>query len=288
MAEQADGCIRIETALDTSGFIAGKRELEASAQNMAQNVSQIGSIAENTGKIISQSFAASGQQIDQQTEKVENLNGELDKLGNQKQEIKITRWNDDSKNSDYGGPIEKDTLVDARSLGYSKEIADAVDGNLASTQDHVNELRQAIEETKASMKSMEKDGKWWGDEDYDKAAVKLDQLQKAAKDYKSELYSPTPNANPFGMDTLAGKIREAELELNRLSEAGKGLGDEQYDKAYQKLARLTSEAREYKRALVTDGSNTGAKSLSETMSGVGQRLQKSAKSIGSVTKGLKK
>ena len=288
MAEQADGCIRIETALDTSGFIAGKRELEASAQNMAQNVSQIGSIAENTGKIISQSFAASGQQIDQQTEKVENLNGELDKLGNQKQEIKITRWNDDSKNSDYGGPIEKDTLVDARSLGYSKEIADAVDGNLASTQDHVNELRQAIEETKASMKSMEKDGKWWGDEDYDKAAVKLDQLQKAAKDYKSELYSPTPNANPFGMDTLAGKIREAELELNRLSEAGKGLGDEQYDKAYQKLARLTSEAREYKRALVTDGSNTGAKSLSETMSGFGQRLQKSAKSIGSVTKGLKK
>lgn len=288
MAEQADGCIRIETALDTSGFIAGKRELEASAQNMAQNVSQIGSIAENTGKIISQSFAASGQQIDQQTEKVENLNGELDKLGNQKQEIKITRWNDDSKNSDYGGPIEKDTLVDARSLGYSKEVADAVDGNLASTQDHVNELKQAIEETKAAMKSMEKDGKWWGDEDYDKAAVKLDQLQKAAKDYKSELYSPTPNANPFGMDTLAGKIREAELELNRLSEAGKGLGDEQYDKAYQKLARLTAEAREYKRALVTDGSNTGAKSLSETMSGFGQRLQKSAKSIGSVTKGLKK
>ena len=288
MAEQADGCIRIETALDTSGFIAGKRELEASAQNMAQNVSQIGSIAENTGKIISQSFAASGQQIDQQTEKVENLNGELDKLGNQKQEIKITRWNDDSKNSDYGGPIEKDTLVDARSLGYSKEVADAVDGNLASTQDHVNELKQAIEETKAAMKSMEKDGKWWGDEDYDKAAVKLDQLQKAAKDYKSELYSPAPNANPFGMDTLAGKIREAELELNRLSEAGKGLGDEQYDRAYQKLARLTSEAREYKRALVTDGSNTGAKSLSETMSGFGQRLQKSAKSIGSVTKGLKK
>ena len=288
MAEQADGCIRIETALDTSGFIAGKRELEASAQNMAQNVSQIGSIVENTGKIISQSFAASGQQIDQQTEKVENLNGELDKLGNQKQEIKITRWNDDSKNSDYGGPIEKDTLVDARSLGYSKEVADAVDGNLASTQDHVNELKQAIEETKAAMKSMEKDGKWWGDEDYDKAAVKLDQLQKAAKDYKSELYSPTPNANPFGMDTLAGKIREAELELNRLSEAGKGLGDEQYDKAYQKLARLTAEAREYKRALVTDGSNTGAKSLSETMSGFGRRLQKSAKSIGSVTKGLKK
>ena len=287
MADQADGCIRIETALDTSGFIAGKRELEASAQKMAQNVSQLGSIAEATGKTVAQSFAASGQQIDQQTEKVQSLNGELDKLGNQKQEIKITRWND-SANSDYGGPIEKDTTVDSRYMGYSKEVADAIDGNLANTQEHVNELKQAIEETKASMKSMEKDGKWWGDEDYDKAAVKLDQLQKAAKDYKSELYSPAPNANPFGMDTLAGKIREAELELNRLSEAGKGLGDEQYDKAYQKLARLTAEAREYKKTLAASDTDAGGKSFSETLSGFGKRISDSTKKVGKFSQSLKK
>ncbi len=287
MADQADGCIRIETALDTSGFIAGKRELEASAQKMAQNVSQLGSIAESAGKTVAQSFAASGQQIDQQTEKVQSLNGELDKLGNQKQEIKITRWND-SANSDYGGPIEKDTTVDSRYMGYSKEVADAIDGNLANTQEHVNELKQAIEETKASMKSMEKDGKWWGDEDYDKAAVKLDQLQKAAKDYKSELYSPAPNANPFGMDTLAGKIREAELELNRLSEAGKGLGDEQYDKAYQKLARLTAEAREYKKTLAAGDADAGGKSFSETLSGFGKRISDSTKKVGKFSQSLKK
>lgn len=287
MSDQADGCIRIETALDTSGFIAGKRELEASAQKMAQNVSQIGSIAESAGKTVAQSFAASGQQIDQQTQKIQGLNSELDKLGSQKQEIKITRWND-SANSDYGGPIEKDTTVDSRYMGYSKEVADAIDGNLANTQEHVNELKQAIEETKASMKSMEKDGKWWGDEDYDKAAVKLDQLQKAAKDYKSELYSPAPNANPFGMDTLAGKIREAELELNRLSEAGKGLGDEQYDKAYQKLARLTAEAREYKKTLAAGDADAGGKSFSETLSGFGKRISDSTKKVGKFSQSLKK
>lgn len=287
MSDQADGCIRIETALDTSGFIAGKRELEASAQKMAQNVSQLGSIAESAGKTVAQSFAASGQQIDQQTQKVQGLNSELDKLGSQKQEIKITRWND-SANSNYDGPIEKDTTVDSRYMGYSKEVADAIDGNLANTQEHVNELKQAIEETKASMKSMEKDGKWWGDEDYDKAAVKLDQLQKAAKDYKSELYSPAPNANPFGMDTLAGKIREAELELNRLSEAGKGLGDEQYDKAYQKLARLTAEAREYKKTLAAGDADAGGKSFSETLSGFGKRISDSTKKVGKFSQSLKK
>lgn len=281
MADHADGCIRIETALDTSGFIAGKRELEASAQKMAQNVSQIGSIAESAGKTVAQSFAASGQQIDQQTQKVQGLNSELDKLGSQKQEIKITRWNDNSKTSDYGGPVTVDNGKNEKymPLHPADPSLTVQTDPIKESVKTINELRQAIEETKAAMKSMEKSGKWWGDEEYDKAAVKLEQMQQAAKDYKSELYSPAPNANPFGLDTLAGKVREAELNLNRLSEAGKGLGDADYDEAYKKLSRLTAEAREYRKALTEDGGNK--KTFSESLDNIGQRLQKSVKAIGS-------
>lgn len=288
MADQADGRIVIATALDNSGFIAGKRELEATAQKLAQDVTQIGSASEDAARTQAQSFAASSQQIDQQAEKVENLNNQLDKLGNQKQEIKITRWDDTSKNSDYGGPLEKDTMVDAKSLGYSKEVMDAIDNNLSGTQDHVNELKSSIEALKAEMKTMERSGKWFGDEEYDKAAVKLAQMQQAAKDYKSELYSPAPNANPFGLDTIAGKVRQAEIELNRLSEAGKGLGDADYDQAYQKLSRLTAEAREYKKALTTDDSGTGKRSFSDKLAGLGGRLKSSVKQVGSLTKEFKK
>ena len=257
MSEQADGSIRIETALDTSGFLKGKREVESSAKEMGQNVEAVGASAEKTAEKIAQTFSGSGQQIDQQTEKVENLNSALDKLGSEKHEIPITRWNDASKVSDYGGPLRVD---DGKNEKYMP--LHPADPSLTIKTDPfkdaektVNELRQGIENLKAEMKSMEKSGKWWGDEDYDKAAVKLEQMQQAAKDYKAQLYSPTPDANPFGLDTLEGKVREAELALNRLSQAGKGLGDADYDKAYQNLAKLNAEAREYKKELVSPVSN---------------------------------
>ena len=71
-------------------------------------------------------------------------------------------------------------------------------------------------------------------------------------------------ANPFGLDTLAGKLREAELELEHLKNAGKGLGDADYDKAYQKLVGLTAEAKEYKKNLAVNAVlNENSKKLDE-------------------------
>lgn len=257
MSEQADGSIRIETTLDTSGFLKGKREVESSAKEMGQNVEAVGASAEKTAEKIAQTFSGSGQQIDQQTEKVENLNSALDKLGSEKHEIPITRWNDASKVSDYGGPLRVDDGKNEKymPLHPADPSLTIKTEPLKEAEKTVNELRQGIENLKAEMKSMEKSGKWWGDEDYDKAAVKLEQMQQAAKDYKAQLYSPTPDANPFGLDTLEGKVREAELALNRLSQAGKGLGDADYDKAYQNLAKLNAEAREYKKEPVSPVSN---------------------------------
>ena len=257
MSEQADGSIRIETTLDTSGFLKGKREVESSAKEMGQNVEAVGASAEKTAEKIAQTFSGSGQQIDQQTEKVENLNSALDKLGSDKHEIPITRWNDASKVSDYGGPLRVDDGKNEKymPLHPADPSLTIKTDPLKDAEKTVNELRQGIENLKAEMKSMEKSGKWWGDADYDKAAVKLEQMQQAAKDYKAQLYSPTPDANPFGLNTLDGKVREAELALNRLSQAGKGLGDADYDKAYQNLAKLNAEAREYKKELVSPVSN---------------------------------
>ena len=65
------------------------------------------------------------------------------------------------------------------------------------------------------------------------------------KQYKKELNSPTQAANPFGLDTYAGKIREAELSLQALKNAGKGLGSKEFDEAYRKLALLKDEAKRY-------------------------------------------
>ena len=279
----ADGRIEIETAIDTDGFKIGVKEMEEAARHMSRSVSKIGATAEEAAKQQMQSFSSASKQYDDQIEKAEKLNSELEKLNKNKQDIKITRWNDNTENSDYDGPLLPPTTVSEKNLGYSKETAEKIEEVGKSAEDserQVNELYQSIEELKQSIKTMESNGKWWGDEEYDQAAVNLERMKQAAKDYKSELMSPVPNENPFGLDTLAGKIKAAEIELRKCIEAGKGLGDTKYDRAYQKLAALNAEAKEYRKNL-TD--TAGAKEIKRTSGYFGE----AGKKIRGLTKYLK-
>lgn len=128
--------------------------------------------------------------------------------------------------------------------GYNQEVIDFVE-NYSKASQVVNEMKRALEEAKAAVKDLEAQGKWFGDEDYDRAAEKLNRIVSDIKQYKKELTSPTQAANPFGLDTYAGKIREAELALQALKNAGKGLGSKEFDEAYRKLALLKDEAKRY-------------------------------------------
>lgn len=128
--------------------------------------------------------------------------------------------------------------------GYNKEAMDFIE-NYRGSSDAVNEMKRALEEARSAVKSLEGQGKWFGDEEYDAAIAKLDRINSDIKQYKKEVSSPPPAANPFGLDTIAGKIREAELALQSLEAAGKGLGDADYDKAYRNLALLRDEAKRY-------------------------------------------
>ena len=128
--------------------------------------------------------------------------------------------------------------------GYNQEVIDFVE-NYSQASQVVNEMKRALEEAKAAVKDLEAQGKWFGDEDYDRAAEKLNRIVSDIKQYKKELTSPTQAANPFGLDTYAGKIREAELALQALKNAGKGLGSKEFDEAYRKLALLKDEAKRY-------------------------------------------
>lgn len=128
--------------------------------------------------------------------------------------------------------------------GYNQEAMDFIENYHGASQ-AVNEMKQALEDAKAVVKDLESQGKWFGDEDYDRAAEKLDRIASDIKQYKKELTSPTQAANPFGLDTYAGKIREAELALQALKNTGKGLGSKEFDEAYRKLALLKDEAKQY-------------------------------------------
>ena len=96
--------------------------------------------------------------------------------------------------------------------GYNRDAMDFIENYHGASQ-AVNEMKRALEDAKAVVKDLESQGKWFGDEEYDKATAALDRVVGDIKQYKKELNSPTQAANPFGLDTYAGKIREAELAL---------------------------------------------------------------------------
>lgn len=136
--------------------------------------------------------------------------------------------------------------------GYNQEAINFIEkyvNKLEGASNSNNEFKKTIEKAKKELSSLEGKGLYFGDEEYDNAFLKLQKVTQALKDYKKELVSPTPNANPFGLDTLSGKIVDAEIELKKLIEAGKGLGDEQYDKVYRNLALLKDEAKQYAKEL---------------------------------------
>lgn len=167
-------------------------------------------------------------------------------------DIPITRWNENKGQYKEETPREP---VQARydtpeEMNARIQAVEQYTSSVAGAEKETNKLKTAIDKLKAEMKEMEKTGKWWGDDEYDEAAIKLEELSQEAKELrKNTLYATTEVENPFGLDTLAGKIKEAELELKNLEKTGKGLGSQDYDKAFQNLSKLKAEEKEYKRNL---------------------------------------
>lgn len=116
------------------------------------------------------------------------------------------------------------------------EFMDNYEKGLTGSAGKTNEFKQELNSLEKQLKDMEGRGLYFGDEEYDDAYLKLQKAEQVLKDYKKELTSPTPNANPFGLDTISGKVLNLEMQLRKLIEAGKGLGDEKYDKLYHDLA----------------------------------------------------
>ena len=144
-------------------------------------------------------------------------------------DVKITGFQYDTK--------EIERFVNEYAAGFNK------------VEHHSNEMKQAFEEARQKVENLEEQGFWWGDEEYEAAFAALDRIKKDIAEAEHYATTPPEVDNPFGIDTLAGKIQEAKNQLSTLSAAGKGLGNEEYDEAYAALARLTQEAKEYKRAL---------------------------------------
>lgn len=96
MAGQYDGTILINTSIDTDGFKAGGKEVEAAMRKAAQSVKNIGDTAKISLQKSVEAFAKQNQQVAAQQQKVEGLRKELERLGNTK--VKTDQYTSLEKN----------------------------------------------------------------------------------------------------------------------------------------------------------------------------------------------
>lgn len=279
MSVKADGTLLIETGIDLSGFQGDCQKLQQAAKRAAQSISDIGDNLESIMRQLAsfaleadsnadtarqkakgagkeaKSAAKSAKEASREAKKAQK---ELQKL--QEQEITISRWDDTPP--DYGDdPVREMDVKNPSLYGYSPEIMKSIGVEAKEAKAHVNQLLAEITRTKEMLKSMEKEGKWFGDEDYDDVYSDLKVLNQEVKKYQEQL-NIAADINPFDMESFAGKIREAEQELARLASAGQGLGNKDFDEAYRKLVLLKEEAKEYAKtlkqtAVTGDISNSG-------------------------------
>lgn len=86
MAIQADGTVYINTAIDTDGFKAGSKDIEAAVRRMVQSVERIGETARISLQKQTDAFVKQNQAYAQQKKKVESLRQQLEEMSGQQVE----------------------------------------------------------------------------------------------------------------------------------------------------------------------------------------------------------
>lgn len=251
----ADGSVIIDTKIDTSGVEKGADDIVKSLENI---IGYMQNISSSINKIVSSLTGGSNTA----SNAVSNLTDNLEATAEAgKRAVKavskfdpsdvsgltIHRWNDNSNligdTNEISEEQRRELAENAKATRESaQEAADAFNGE----KEKVNELYDSIRKLKAELKSLEKSGKWWGDDEYDEAAIKLNELNKQAQEYKKTTLSPeidntADSVNRLGqkVDNLSKKLISAGISglKNKIKSIGKTI-----DGLVSKLLKLTSSA----------------------------------------------
>lgn len=251
----ADGSVIIDTKIDASGVEKGADDIVKSLESILGYMQNISS---SINKIVSSLTGGSNTA----SNAVSNLTDNLEATAEAgKRAVKavskfdpsdvsgltIHRWNDKSNligdTSEISEEQRRELTENAKAARESaQEAADAFNGE----KEKVNELYDSIRKLKAELKSLEKSGKWWGDDEYDEAAIKLNELNKQAQEYKKITLSPevdntVDSVNRIGqkVDSLSKKLMNAGISglKSKIKSIGKTI-----DGLVSKLLKLTSSA----------------------------------------------
>ena len=255
----ADGSLKFDTKIDTSGLEKGTGTLEKAFDRLTKAVDRlsdnISSAFNNVGQAAETAAAQSSKAaegIDQVTESAKQAERQTKSLQEQMDAMAqtVNMLIIDKEPT----PARRVKVDDPSAYGYDPAAIEFIDKYVSGEEEAekaTNEFAQKISELKQELKDLESQGMYFGDEKYDEAYLKLEKVKQALKDYKQELTNPTPDAVIFPADSLQGKIDRLKKELKDLESQGKSFGDALYDSTYKALNQAQSELNTYKKNLTT-------------------------------------
>ena len=254
----ADGSLKFDTKIDTSGLEKGTGTLEKAFDRLTKAVDglsdNISNVFNNAGQAAETAAAKSSKAaegIDQVTESAKQAERQTKSLQEQMDAIKVDRGEYQEQEPT---PARRVKVDDPSAYGYDPAAIEFIDKYAAGeekAEKATNEFAQKISELKKELKDLESQGMYFGDEKYDETYLKLEKVKQALKDYKQELTNPTPDAVIFPADSLQGKIDRLKQELKDLESQGKSFGDALYDSTYKALNQAQSDLSTYKKNLTT-------------------------------------
>lgn len=280
----ADGSIIIDTKIDEKGAQQGVKELKSAIEQLTKSIQTLSTSITTSFNGIHNAAAKAATDAGSLSDSYKNAQKSAEDLRKEAENIKIDRGEDlENKNIP-----QKTVMVDPNNIGYDKAAVDFVDRYIKGAENAVqstNEFKNEIGRLKEKLKELEGNGLYFGDEEYDETYLKLQKISQALKDYKKELTSPTPDANPFGLNTMSGQIVDLQSKLQKLIDTGRNFGDEEFDKAYLDLQKVKQALKDYKKELVSPTPNANPFGLN-TMQGQIVDLQNRLKKLTDSGKGL--
>lgn len=294
----ADGSLKFDTKVDTSGFEGGTSSLKTAMEKLTTVIERLSDNIVNSFNGAGKAAENVGQQAEQAAAKVEEIaeaaktaEKETKLLEEQMAEIPVQHYEGGSP--DTGEP-EPPRVVE---LGgdyqeYGKEVEEFVNAyaeNMGKAEQYTNEFKQEIETLSKALKDMEGRGMYFGDDEYDETYIKLAKVKQALTDYKKEMLSPTPDAEipvKFDMDSFEGQKQELKARIAELEKQGISLGNPEYDSTYTALQRVIQAEQEYKKSLLT--TDQAQKKVGKSADGMSGKLRKTHKEAIPLTKSILK
>lgn len=185
-------------------------------------------------------------------EQIDRINASLSKLETKLNSMSATMQS--SFNINAENTTQQLESVNAGVNNLSENIrnsmgsGDVIEQYMNRNEKAANKWLKEMNQLKQSLKDMEAQGIYAGDDEYDETYIRLVQLTDQVNKYKKTLVDAAINQDE-GFENLQRDIENAKAKLQELSARGMGAGNEEYDQAYKELLKANSELKNYENNL---------------------------------------